>query len=86
MASGPASGPVPAVVVGDPFAYCERAVSRGLMKEMIDQSKPCGSLPKSCPLLERAPSGPAHKSNPREFDHPLREKGVEGGETGLFST
>jgi hypothetical protein len=22
----------------------------------------------------------------REFDHPLREKGVEGGETGLFST
>jgi hypothetical protein len=25
-------------------------------------------------------------SGPREFDHPLREEGVEGGETGLFST
>jgi hypothetical protein len=28
----------------------------------------------------------AHGSGPREFDHPLREKGVEGGGTGLFST
>jgi hypothetical protein len=32
------------------------------------------------------PSEPAHGSGPREFDHPLREEGVEGGETGLFST
>ena len=36
--------------------------------------------------MERAPTGPAHGSGPREFDHPLREEGVEGGETGLFST
>jgi hypothetical protein len=42
--------------------------------------------PRAPPLLERAPTGPAHGSGPREFDHPLREKGVEGGETGLFST
>jgi hypothetical protein len=42
--------------------------------------------PRAPPLLERTPSGTAHGSGPREFDHPLREKGVEGGETGLFST
>jgi hypothetical protein len=32
--------------------------------------------PRPPPLLERAPWGPAHGSGPREFDHPLREKGV----------
>jgi hypothetical protein len=35
----------------------------------------------------KGPSGPAHsRVGPRRVYHPLREEGVEGGGTGLFST
>ena len=46
----------------------------------------CGACSNDPPHPVHVKKGPAHGSGPREFDHPLREKGVEGGETGLFST
>ena len=61
-----------------------RLSHRVVISRQVPETPPLTLAP---PLLERVPSGPAHGSGPREFDHPLREKKrVEGGETGLFST